>query len=104
MNSKKESAQGPASKPGRDGELETSMASAVQSIVRILTEQEPLAHMGEWATRTELAKEWQVDRATVTRRCKKAGVKKRAVVTKDNRLRVEFLMADVRTKLLGGAA
>ena len=101
MNSKKESAQGPASKPGRDGELETSMASAVHSIVKILTEHEPLAYVGSWGSRTELAKAWECDIATVTRRCRKAGVIERTVITSKNRTRVEFMMADVREKLLG---
>ena len=76
---------------------------AIQSMAAILTDHKPLAHIGEWGTRIQLAKALSCDIGTVSRRCRKAGVTERLVVTDGHRTRVEFLMADVRTKLLGVA-
>ena len=76
---------------------------AIQSMASILAATEPLSHIRtEWANRTTLAKAWECDRDTVTRRCRKAGVRERVTVSDGHRAQVEFLMVDVR-KMLRGA-
>jgi hypothetical protein len=103
MNSRKESAPGWQAM-GRSGSEVRVSVDAIQSMAAILTDHKPLAHISsEWGTRIQLAKALSCDIGTVSRRCRKAGVTERLVVTDGHRARVEFLMADVRTKLLGVA-
>ena len=85
---------------GRSGREVRLPMDAIQSMAGILTDAKPLAHIStEWATRNELAKAFQCDIGTVSRRCRKAGVRERVTVTAGHRARIEFLMADVRAKL-----
>ena len=102
MEPKKESAPGWQAR-GRNGSEVRVSVDAIQSMAAILTDHKPLAHIGEWGTRIQLAKALSCDIGTVSRRCRKAGVTERLVVTDGHRTLVEFLMADVRTKLLGVA-
>ena len=100
MELKKESAQGPASIPGREADkLELSPRAAIAALVAILTEKLPLAHVkSDWVCRSELATLWGVTRATVTRRCRLAGVTERMVI-EHGRAKVEFWKTDVQRML-----
>jgi hypothetical protein len=103
MNSRKESAPTSREAVGRSGSEVRLPTGVIRSMAAILTDHKPLAHIGEWGTRIQLATALSCDIGTVSRRCRKAGVTERLVVTDGHRARVEFLMADVRTKLLGVA-
>ncbi len=88
---------------GRSGREVRLPMDAIQSMAGILTDAKPLAHIStEWVTRSQLAVAFSCDVGTVSRRCRKAGVAERLVVTEGHRARIEFLMADVR-KMLRGA-
>ena len=99
MEPKNESAPGWQAM-GRSGKSREVSTGAIQSMASILTDRKPLAHISsEWGTRSELAAALSCDIGTVSRRCRKAGVAERLVVTDKHRAKIEFLMADVRAKL-----
>jgi len=98
MKHKRESAPGWQAM-GHSGKAAGSRG-AIQSMASILTDYNPLSHIGTaWGTRSQIAAALGCDIATVSRRCKKAGVTERLVVTEGNRARVEFLMSEVRAML-----
>ena len=99
---KKESAPGWQAR-GRNGKQKESSIAAMQSIAQTLSELQPLAHISsEYCTRSDLAKLWDCDIATVARRCRKAKVAERTIIVK-GRARLEFATDDVRAKLQEGA-
>lgn len=99
MTGQKESAPWSAGRKAREGEMPKD---AIQSAVQILTSAHPLRHIRtDWATRTELAKAFEVHPDTVTRRCRRAGVAERIVLNPKHRAQAEFLVGDVLGKLLG---
>lgn len=100
MNDAKKSAPGRQA-TGRDGKQEETRPTALGAMAQILSDAEKLRHIrSEWATRLQLALAMEVHPDTVARRCRRAGVQERVVLTPEHRARSEFLMEDVRDLLV----
>ncbi len=85
----------------RVGKLRETPPSAIGAMTEILTSEHRLRHISSrWATRLELALAMGCHIDTVTRRCRRAGVIERVVITPQNKARLEFLTDDVRCKVV----
>jgi hypothetical protein len=85
----------------RVGKFEETSPGAIGAMTQILTSEHRLRHISTpWATRLELALALGCHIDTVTRRCRRAGVIERVVITPQNKARLEFLTDDVRCKVV----
>lgn len=100
MDEQKESALA-GKQQGAQERQEENRPNALESMAAILSDSQRLRHIRtEWATRQELALALECHGDTVARRCRRAGVRERVVLTPEHRARSEFFMRDVRDLLL----
>jgi hypothetical protein len=103
MEPKKECAPGLRTMGRSARDLGERPADALDAMASMLSNAQPLSNIRtEWASRTTLAKAWDCGRDTVSRRCRRAGVRQRVIVSDGHRAQVEFLMLDVRAMLGAG--